>query len=214
MQQILFFRVLSLSQQLQDRENSMKKIALFLSAFLVIGIGTASAQMSANPGQEPILAEMVKISRSVQTLNDRLKSFVDKFEKVGGLTFTEKQQELIFGLELLVRAEALVAGHQKTLVELTEKLNETRGKIAQVDVDIRPRSIDRSLSLVGTTETEELRDNKRQKLQAERQSLVQLFAQIQDHQAENNEKLRSAQALATALRKQYLPQIEKEIYKQ
>ncbi|MBK6587217.1 MAG: hypothetical protein IPG22_02695 [Acidobacteria bacterium] len=59
--------------------------------------------------------------------------------------------------------------------------------MAQVDVDLRPRTIDRSVALVGTTETEELRDNRRQKLSAERQSLSQLMSQIQDGLTENNE---------------------------
>jgi len=197
----------------------MKNVGILAFVLLVVCSPSAVAQPSTPnaPGRDPsaaILDEMSKISRSVVTLNERLKSFVDKFEKVGGMTLSEKQQELIFGLELLIRAEQLIAGHQKTQVELTEKLNETRGKIAQVDVDLRPRSIDRSVALVGTTETEELRDNKRQKLQAERQSLTLLFSQIQENLGENNDKLRTAQILAERLRKQFLPQIDREIYKQ
>ncbi|MBK6590579.1 MAG: hypothetical protein IPG22_20055 [Acidobacteria bacterium] len=154
------------------------------------------------------------MSTSVQTLNERLQKFVDKFEKLGGLSFTEKQLELVLGMELLVRAEQLIATHQKTQIELTEKLNETRGKLAQVDVDLRPRTIDRSVALVGTTETEELRDNRRQKLSAQRQSLSQLMSQIQDGLTENNEKLRTATILANNLRRQYLPMIDREMFRQ
>lgn len=194
----------------------MRKSALFVFAFLVASSVTISAQASGVTG-DPIVSianDMKAVSRSVQTLNDRLKAFVEKFEKVGGLTFTEKQLDLVLGMELLVRAEQLVAVHQKANIEMTEKLNETRGKLAQVEIELRPRTIDRSVALVGTTETEELRDNRRQKFLAERQSLNQLKLQIEDSIAENNDKLRSAQTLANNLRRQYLPLIDREMYKQ
>ena len=196
----------------------MNKLVLLLPLFLFCGGGAASAQNpTMNPGPDPMInisSEMTKISRAVATLNGTLKTFVDKFEKVGGMTLSEKQQDIVFGMELLIKTEQLIAALQKSQIDLTEKMNETRSKLAQVDVDLRPRSIDRSLSLVGTTETEELRDNRRQKLQAERISLTQLFSQIQDNLAETNDKLRNAQILANTLRRQYLPQIDKEIYKQ
>ncbi|MFT3745179.1 MAG: hypothetical protein QM785_12910 [Pyrinomonadaceae bacterium] len=200
----------------------MRKSALFVFAFLFSSSIIVSAQGN-GPGQPaaPIGDPMVSIatdlrnvSRSLTTLNDRMKAFVDKFDKVGGLNFTEKQLEMVLGMELLVRAEQLIATHQKTQIELTEKLNDTRGKLAQVDIDLRPRTIDRSVALVGTTETEEWRDNRRQKLTAERQSLAQLMSQIQDGLTENNEKLRNATILANNLRRQYLPLIDREMFRQ
>ncbi len=193
----------------------MRKLLPLTAAFVLLGITGAFGQSPTTAGDpiNNISAELTKIARSVQTLNDRMKAFVDKFEKVGSMSLTEKQLDIVFGMELLIRAEQLIAGHQRTQVELTEKLNESRGKLAQVDIDLRPRSIDRSVALVGTTETEELRDNKRQRLQAERQSLFVLTTQIQENITENNEKLRQAQILANTLRRQYLPQIDREIFK-
>ncbi|MEQ1606705.1 MAG: hypothetical protein ABL999_17725 [Pyrinomonadaceae bacterium] len=199
------------------RKSALLVIAfLFSSSIVVLAQGTGSAQPAAPIG-DPMLSiatDLRSVSRSVQTLNERLQKFVDKFEKVGGLTFTEKQLEMVLGMELLVRAEQLIAVHQKTQIELTEKLNETRGKLAQVEIDLRPRTIDRSVALVGTTETEEWRDNRRQKLTAERQSLMQLRSQIEDGLAENNEKLRQATILANNLRRQYLPLIDREMFRQ
>lgn len=193
----------------------MRKLLPLTAAFVLLGITGAFGQSPTTAGDpiNNISAELTKIARSVQTLNDRMKAFVDKFEKVGSMSLTEKQLDIVFGMELLIRAEQLIAGHQRTQVELTEKLNEARGKLAQVEIDLRPRSIDRSVALVGTTETEELRDNKRQRLQAERQSLFVLTTQIQENITENNEKLRQAQILANTLRRQYLPQIDREIFK-
>ena len=195
----------------------MRKSLLPFFIFLFLCVLNLPAQSAGSVGGDPInniSTELSKIGKSVQTLNDRMKAFVDKFEKVGSMSLTEKQLDIVFGLELLIRAEQLIAGHQKSQIELTEKLNESRTKLAQVEIDLRPRSIDRSIAMIGTTDTDELRDNKRMKLQAERQSLVQLLSQIQENLAENNDKLRSAQILANNLRRQYLPQIDKEIYKQ
>ena len=194
----------------------MRKTALLVFVFVFASSIAVSAQAPGVTG-DPIVSianDLRTMSSSVQMLNERLKNFVDKFAKVGGLTFTEKQLELVLGMELLVRIEQLIAVHQKTQIELTEKLNETRGKLAQVDNDLRPRSIDRSVALIGTTETDELRENKRQKLNADRQSLSQLMSQIQENLADNNEKLRGAQTLASNLRRQYLPVIDRELFKQ
>lgn len=156
--------------------------------------------------------DVSKITFAVTGLTKQMKAFVDKFEKVGGITFNEKQQRLILGMELLTRAEARVAVLQKSQIELTEKLNESRAKLTQAEIDLRPRSIDRSVQYAGTTETDELRDARRTKLEREKTSLTQLVQQISGNLAETNDALREAQLLATRLRKLYLPQIEKEIY--
>ena len=173
-----------------------------------------NASFYATDPMNGVLAEVEKISASVNALTKQMKTFVDKFEKVGGTTFNEKQQRLILGLELLTRAEARVTNFQNAQIELTQKLNETRNRLSQVEVELRPRSIDRSVAFEGTTETEELRDARRTRLQAERQNLTQLVQQIQANLAENERALRDAQLLAERLRKLYLPQIEREIYEQ
>ena len=197
----------------------MKKItfaAIFVficSVSLTYGQGPTSATAAGDPVGS-ISVEVAKISKSLQSLTDRLKAFVDKFDKSQGTTFSEKQQNMLFGMEMLLKAEQLVAILQKAQTDLTEKLNETRGKLAQTEIDLRPRSIDRSVALIGTTETEEIRDNKRQKLSADRESLNQLMAQLQYSLAENGAKLRDAQNLANNLRRQYMPLIEGETQRQ
>lgn len=158
--------------------------------------------------------ELTKVSRDVTALTKTLKSFVDKFEKVGGITFNEKQQKLIFGMELLQRAEGRLAVLQKAQIDLTEKFNETRAKLAQNEIDSRPRNIERAFALAGTTEVQELRENRRDKLQAERVSLTTLAQQIQTNLAETTDGVREAQSLVSRLRRLYLPQIEREIYEQ
>ncbi|MFN0141165.1 MAG: hypothetical protein ACKVQW_13885 [Pyrinomonadaceae bacterium] len=200
----------------------MGKVRLFFAVLLsVINSTGLYAQTTATaPGYvatDPISnisLEMTRVSRDVSALTKTLKSFVDKFEKVGGITFNEKQQKLILGMELLQRAEARLAVLQKSQIELTEKLNETRAKLAQNEIDLRPRNIDRSFAMEGTTELQELRENKRERLQTERTNLTTLAQQIQLNLAEATEAVRDAQGLVNRLRRLYLPQIEREIYEQ
>lgn len=182
--------------------------------FVRLGVMIVVVLVSASVGfgqQDPVLVELGRISRSVATLSEGFKSFLEKFEKVGGSTFNEKQQRLILAMEMLVRAEQRVATLQKFQVEMVEKQNETRSKLTQVEIDLRPRNIDRSVVFEGTTETEELRDARRTKLQAERVSLSQLMQQIQSNLAENADALKEAQLLVFRLRRQVLPEIEREL---
>jgi hypothetical protein len=175
------------------------------------------AQASTYRPGDPVSAmssDLAKITVSVQTLSNTLKAFVDKFEKVAGLTLTEKQQRLVLGMELLTRTEMRVSTLQKAQIELTEKLNATNSKISQVDIDLRPRNINNSTAYEGTTETEELRESKRQRLQTERTNLVRLQTQLQNNLVETSDVLRDAQSLAERLRRTFLPQIERELYDQ
>lgn len=202
------------------------KMRSLLSLVIVLGgMWSVHAQGSGQPASpnaafyptDPmggILIELQRISSSVNSLTKQMASFVDKFEKVGGATFSEKQQRLILGMELLTRAEGRVAVLQKAQIDLTEKLNETRGKLTQVEIDLRPPKINNSVAFEGTTQTEEIRDARTRRLQADRVSLQQLQRQIESNLVETNKALQDAIMLAERLRKLYLPQIEREIYDQ
>lgn len=155
-----------------------------------------------------------RIAESVQTLSARMKEFVDKFEKVGGVNINEKQQKLIMGLEILVRAEQRVATLQKFQIDLVEKQGTTRARLAQVERDLMPQSIDRSVAFEGTTKTEEIRESKRNALQAERTSLQSLLNQINSNLADANDSAREALNLVQRLRRTFLPQIEREMAEQ
>ena len=156
-------------------------------------------------------ADLARISRNVDTMTRAFESFIDKFEKVGGLTLTEKQQRLIMGLELLVRTEQRVATLQKFQIELVEKQGQSRARLAEIERDLMPTSIDRSVTFEGSTRTEELRENRRVALAAERTSLTALIQQVQRNIDETSVALRGAEMLAARLRQEFLPQIEREL---
>jgi hypothetical protein len=193
----------------------MKILVLLACVLTTAGLCSAQAQYAQQTGYvDPLTSltsDVAKISTSVVALTRTFQSFVDKFEKVNGLALTDKQQKLVIAMEILSRAEGRVAVLQKEQIDLTQALNDTRSKLAQNEIDSRPRSIDRSLSLEGTTDTQELRDIKSAKLAADRSALSGLFQQLQQSLIETNTSLYDAQSLANRLRRLYLPQIEKEL---
>jgi uncharacterized protein YukE len=197
----------------------MKKTVLFVFTVLAFAV---SVEAQNNPPAyaapaDPvgsIAIDLANISKSVNTLNQTLKSFVDKFEKVGGMNFSEKQQKLVLAMEFLVRAEERLAILQRTQIEFTDKQSTTRSRLAQVDRDLTPQNIDRSVAFEGTTRADEMRESKRNALAAERAALQALLGQINSTLAETAEGVRDAESLVRRLRRQYLPQIEREIFEQ
>jgi hypothetical protein len=158
-----------------------------------------------------ISVELTNISRSVRQLSERLQAFVDKFEKVGGLSLNEKQQRFIMGLEILVRSEQRVAILQKAHTELIEKQVQVRARLSQVELDLRPQSIERTTQLEGSTQTVEIREGRREKLLSEHRSLQLLLQQVERNIADAEAALREAMAHVNRLRRSLLPQIEREI---
>ncbi len=159
-----------------------------------------------------ISIEMTRVSRNVEELTQQLKSFVEKFEKVGGLNMTEKQQRLILGMELLVRTEQRITEWQRYQIELVKQQSEARAKLAGIEIELNPERLERSTQWEGSTRAPELRESRRQTLIAERQSLTSLMNQIDSSLSEANSVLREAQGLANRLRRTFLPQIEQELY--
>lgn len=193
------------------------KIRVFLFMAFTLGIASSSQAQTVAPTGDPLYAIATDISRitvSVEKLTAQLKAFVDKWEKVGGMTLSEKQQRLVLGLELLVRTEQRVATLQKFQIDIVEKQNETRSKLSQIEIDLRPRNLERAFKFEGSTETVELIEAREKKLTAERTSLMQLMNQLQINAAEANENVRDARDLANRLRRTFLPQIERELYDQ
>ncbi len=184
---------------------------LIISVLVSVSFGQANQTYVADP-MTTIAVEVSRVSQNVEQLTKQLKEFVDKFEKVGGMGFSEKQQRLVLGMELLVRAEQRIAEWQKYQIDLVAKQGETRAKLSAIEVELRPERIDRSLQFEGTTRTEELRESRRALLTAERQSLNALMNQIENSLNEANATLRESQALANRLRRTFLPQIEQELY--
>ena len=197
------------------------KLKLCVLSILIFAAAIAvPAQQTSNSNPIPydpnanVPFDLARIANSVQTLSRTFKEFVDKFAKVDGLTLGEKQQKLVTGMQLLVQNEQRVATLQKFQIEMAEKESRIRSRLAQIDIDLNPQSIDKSMQFEGSTQTPEIKENRRRTLTAERNSLQPVLQQVQNNLQDTSYSVREAQALVQRLRQVFLPQIEKALAEQ
>ncbi len=194
----------------------MFKPLFTVAAFLFLVVSTSAQNTGPDAMMVSLSIEIGKISRSVSLMSEKVSAYVDKMDKAptaGGSSVTERQQKIAAGLQLLANAEQLLIVRQRFQFERVEKLGITRTRLAQVERDVMPGSIDRSVQYEGTTKTEELRETRRTALNAERSSLQTVVTQLTSTLADTNESVREAQSLVNRLRRQYIPELEREIDK-
>ena len=190
-----------------------KKTAIFSVIFFTAAL-SATAQQAPQQNVDPTMSmayDMNRVAISVQSMTKTLKDFVDKFAKAEGISINEKQARLVVGMQILVQAEQRVATLQKFQIELVEKEGQLRARLTQIENDLNPQSIDRSVAFEGSTQTPEIKENKRRGLNAERISLQGVLNQIQSNLQTASNDVREAQGLVARLRRTYLPQVEKDL---
>lgn len=195
-----------------------KTFLFFVVLFILSRQISAQIVQPENPAAQPnqlpnsvenISIELTKVSKSLQIFNKNFKAFLEKLPTA--IKFSDKQQNLLLGFEILNRAEERLAILQKFQIELTEKQASVRIRLAQIEQDAAPEGIDRSVALLGTTRTEEIRESRRRTLEAEKISLRQTAAQISQNLSDTNNEVRQAAAFVKRLRDKILPQIEQQI---
>ena len=90
---------------------------------------------------------------------------------------------------------------------MIEKENTIRGRLDQIDNDLRPESIERSTAMVGSLRPEEIREQRRRSLNLEKSNLQTLLAAVQKNRTDLELNLQRSDALVEKLR----VRIEKEI---
>ena len=170
---------------------------------------------------DPVANEISLLRKSLQTLNTRLRDISEKMfgpdaPAKPGEAPDERQKRIAQNLDLLSRTEQRAEVMRKQLIELTEKETSFKNRLVQLDEDMRPDMIDRSVMLVGSigsTRTTDLRETRRRVLDNERKGVESLYNQTAASRARLEEDVRQADALVARLRMRLLPLIEKEIDK-
>lgn len=166
---------------------------------------------------DPVANEIALLRRSLQTLNSRLREIAEKVFSPEGVKAeagaTGKQNPILQNLDILTRAEQRAEIMRRQLLELAEKETTYRTRIMQLDEDMRPDSIDRALSGVGTTRTSDLRELRRRQLENERRGVEILLGQAATGRLRLEEDVKQADALVARIRHRLLPVIEKEVDK-
>ena len=181
--------------------------------------GAANGAASA----DPVANEISLLRKSLQTLNTRLREISEKLfapdaaaAKPNEASSDDRQKRISQNLELLSRTEQRAETMRRQLLELTEKETAYRNRLVQIDEDMRPDSIDRAVTLVGSVgsvRTPDMRETRRRVLDNERKGVESLYNQTAASRARLEEDVRQADALVARLRMRLLPLIEKEIDK-
>ncbi len=149
-------------------------------------------QVAVEANEEKPTAE----SQTVKELRDRIK----KLESEKKLSYGEKQKRLLLNLDILTRAEQRTESLRKQLFDMIEKENSVKSRLDQIEFEIRPEMIERTLQMAGSMKPEEIRDNRRKSLNAERQNLESLLTDIQRTRLNTNFNLEKAELMVEKLR--------------
>jgi hypothetical protein len=137
-----------------------------------------------------------EVNSRIQELNARIKSL----ESGSRNEYDEKQKRLLLNLDILSRAEQRAESLRKQLFEMVEKESSVRTRLEQIQYDARPEMIDRSLAFAGSLRPEEIRDQRKKSLEAERKNLELLLTQIQTSRASLEENVQKADFLVEKVR--------------
>ena len=162
-----------------------------------------------NPGPETTAAPAIETERDRQLAD--LAARIKQLEKDMKEGYDEKQKRLLLNLDILTRAEQRAESLRKQRYELLDKENTIQTRLDQIEVDIRPETIERSVAVVGSLRPEELRDAKRKSLEAERRNLQSLLTQVQATRATLDGSVDKADQLVQKLRATLEADIDKTL---
>lgn len=117
--------------------------------------------------------EPERMQRTVNRLTKQVEKLSDKLEQIEG------QQRALVDLERLSRAEQRAEAFRAQLREVQAKEAELQARQEQIEFEIKPENIERSVGIYGTTRPDEVREMRRRQLESERtrvQSQLNLIA--------------------------------------
>lgn len=192
-----------------------------LFSLVVVSATVATGQTTTNSpatgtSSDDVAKQIGMLRQSVQSLDATLNDIADKlipvFTKAKDAA-AESQARISSSFTLLTQAEQRAEMLRRQLLELIEKETLYRTRITQIEEDMRPENVERTLNPYGTTRTAELRDTRRRVLETDRRGYVSLLALATEGRTRLEEEVRQADALAQRLRLRLNPLIEKEIDK-
>ena len=162
-------------------------------------------QPTTNEGTEvtsPVTTNIGGTDAQIKELGDRIKSL----ESAGG-NKADRQKRLLMNLDILTRAESRADALRKQLYEMIEKESTVQARLEQIKIDSRSEVIDRSVAMMGSLRPEDLRDQRRKSLEAEKRSLESLLTQVQTNRTSLETNVQRADLLVEKVR----DKLDKEI---
>ncbi len=152
-------------------------------------------EVIAPPTDAPTI-EMTGSEARIKELTERIRSLESNKRN----DYDTKQKRLLLNLDILSRAESRAESLRKQLFEMIEKESSVRTRLEQISFDARPETIERSTAFVGGLRPEELRDQRKKSLEAEKRNLESLLTQIQNSRTSLEENVTKADFLVEKVR--------------
>ena len=176
----------------------------------------AAPQEQPTASADPIANELGLLRKSLQTLNSRLQVISDGLlapETKSETDSKERLKRISTNFDILTRAEERAEILRKQLIELIEKETQFKMRLAQLEEEMRPENIERTLSTYGTTRTVEIRETRRRVLESEKRGIENLLLITSQSRLRLEDDVRQADQLVSKLRQRLFPMIDKEIEK-
>jgi hypothetical protein len=131
---------------------------------------------------EPLEDDPDSMRRTVNDLSTQVTKLSDKLSQM------EKQQRTLVDMERLSRAEVRAEALRTQLRDVVEKEGLMQARLEQIEFNLKPESIERSVTTYGSTRPEEARDARRNMLESDK---VRTRAQL-DLYATSRQRLETA----------------------
>jgi hypothetical protein len=165
---------------------------------------------------DPIANELGLLRKSLQTLNNRLQVISEGLlapDTKSEADSKERLKRISTNFDILTRAEERAEILRKQLIELLEKETQFKMRLVQLEEEMRPENIERTLSTYGTTRTVEIRETRRRVLESEKRGIENLLLVTSQSRLRLEDDVRQADQLVSKLRQRLFPMIDKEIDK-
>ena len=192
------------------------RLLLLLSLLAFFSFTSFAQTPQSGNSSDQMTNEIAALRKSLQTLNNRLQAISEELlapDKKEDNNPLETIKKLTTNLDLLTHVEQRAEILRKQLIELIEKETAYRSRLAQLEEDLRPENIDRSLAGIGGTRTAEMRDTRRRVLENDKRGVESLLSVTAQNRVRLEEDVRKADEMVTKLRLKLFPLIEKEIEK-
>jgi uncharacterized protein YhaN len=128
-----------------------------------------------------------ELSRQVRDLTGRIDSM-------------DAKQKLLLDLEVLSRAEQRSENLRQQLMNSNDKESAIKGRLIELEGEMTPQGIERKAAFIGSLRPEEVRENIRKGLQAEKDRITSQLTQLQTSRAALETSLQNSDALVEKLR--------------
>jgi len=150
---------------------------------------SAAAKKKSTRSAEPSMQQTIDaLSNQVNRLNDKLSRM-------------QENDRSLIDMERLTRAEQRAEGVRAQLLDAETKLADLQARVDQVDYDLKPENIDRSIAGYGSLHPEDAREARRRQLENEKARLQAQMSLLETSRTRLQASLSTADAEVDLLRR-------------